>query len=61
MKKNYNSFAYTTIIKHEKLKNNKAIQIFTKKGPLAFLPISETETSVVYSVRRNEKINFKYF
>ena len=50
MKKNYYSFAYTTIIEHEKIKtNNTAIQIFTKQGPLAFLPISNTKTSVVYS------------
>ena len=48
--KKYNSNAYTTIISHEKTLNNTAIQIFTSKGPLAFLPISDTETSVVYSI-----------
>ena len=48
--KKYNSNAYTTIIKHNKIKNNVAIQIFTKKGPLAFLPISNCETSIVYSM-----------
>jgi len=48
--KQYNCFAYTTIIKHKKILNDKAIQIFTKKGPLAFLPISNSETSIVYSV-----------
>jgi len=48
--KEYNSYAYTTVIKHQKIVNNIAVQIFTKKGPLAFLPISNTETSVVYSV-----------
>ncbi len=58
MRKNYNSYAFTSIIKHLKIQNNKAIQIFTKRGPLAFLPLSETETSVVYSVRGIEKINF---
>ena len=26
------------------------MQIFTNKGPLAFLPISETKTSIVYSI-----------
>jgi 2-octaprenyl-6-methoxyphenol hydroxylase len=51
--KEYNSFAYTTIIKHEKIINDVAIQIFTKRGPLAFLPISNTETSVVYSVHNS--------
>jgi 2-octaprenyl-6-methoxyphenol hydroxylase len=39
--KNYNSYAYTTLITHEKIKNDTALQIFTKKGPLAFLPISD--------------------
>ena len=52
MNKNYNSFAYTTIIHHKKLKeNHTATQTFTKKGPIAFLPLSEHLTSVVYSMR----------
>ena len=56
--KNYNSFAYTTIINHKRLKNNNiAVQIFTKNGPLAFLPISDYETSIVYSVRNLKEIN----
>ena len=50
IKKNYKSLAYTTLIKHEECKNNQAIQIFTKKGPLAFLPCSSTETSIVFSI-----------
>jgi len=48
--KEYNSKAYTSIITHEKILNNIAVQIFTKKGPLAFLPISDTQTSIVYSI-----------
>jgi 2-octaprenyl-6-methoxyphenol hydroxylase len=48
--KKYNNIAYSTIIKHAKILNDTAIQIFTKKGPLAFLPISSIETSIVYSV-----------
>ena len=60
LKKNYNSFAYTTIIKHKKFINNKiAAQFFTENGPLAFLPISEFETSIVYSVKNSKKINFE--
>ena len=70
--KKYNSHAFTTLIKHEKIYNNIATQIFTKKGPLAFLPISNSETSIVYSIKdlklkKNENIkdlikayNFKY-
>ena len=57
--KNYNNYAYTTTIKHSKTDNNKAIQIFTSRGPLAFLPISKFETSVVYSVKGNQKNDFK--
>ena len=48
--KSYNSNAYTTIIKHQNIKNDKAIQIFTKMGPVAFLPISNSETSIVFSI-----------
>ncbi len=70
--KKYNSWAYTTTIQHQKIKNNIATQIFTKKGPLAFLPVSDHETSIVYSIYNlvdndkeniNELIknyNFKY-
>ena len=42
--KDYFSFAYTTIIEHKKITNNTAVQIFTKQGPLAFLPISNKKT-----------------
>ena len=51
--KKYNSRAYTTIIKHDKILNDTAFQIFTKKGPLAFLPISNIETSIVYSIHNS--------
>ena len=59
--KEYNSFAYTTNFFHEKVQNDTAVQIFTKRGPLAFLPISEKETSVVYSInnqKNKKKENF---
>ena len=70
--KKYNSFAHTTIIKHENILNETATQIFTKRGPLAFLPISNNETSIVYSAHNSidqkrenvkeliEEYNFKY-
>ena len=47
--KDYDNLAFTTIIEHEVLENNIAVQIFTKYGPIAFLPISNSQTSVVYS------------
>ncbi len=60
--KNYKSFAYTTIINHKKKNdNNVATQIFMKNGPLAFLPLSKIETSVVYSARGEKNIDFKKF
>ena len=48
--KDYNSIAYTTIINHKECQNKSAYQIFTKFGPLAFLPISEKNTSLVFSI-----------
>ena len=70
--KKYNSFAYTTIIEHKNILNNIATQIFTKDGPLAFLPISHNKTSIVYSINNSSLLgsdrikdlihsyNFKY-
>ena len=50
IEKNYNSTAFTTIINHNNLKNNVAEQYFTNCGPLAFLPISNKQTSIVFSI-----------
>ena len=49
VEKNYKSLAHTVIINHKKIENKIATQIFTKNGPLAFLPLSNTQTSIVYS------------
>ncbi len=59
--KNYNNIAYTTILNHNNINNNKAVQVFTKYGPIAFLPISNKTTSVVFSfeARKEYKINEK--
>ena len=54
--KNYNNKAYTTIILHKKILNNIATQIFTENGPIAFLPISNDKTSVVFSYEIKKKI-----
>jgi len=60
MNKNYNSLAYITLIKHKKIKSNDvAKQIFTKIGPIAFLPVSLTETSVVYSIKEKQNIDLE--
>ena len=55
VEKNYNNLAYTTILKHKNVKNDIAIQVFTKSGPIAFLPISNYETSIVYSIDTKNK------
>jgi len=58
--KNYNSKAFTCIIEHKKITNNTASQIFTKIGPIAFLPLSNFKTSIVFSVNlKNKKLNDK--
>ena len=55
IEKNYNSYAYTSNIINKKIKNHTAFQNFTNNGPIAFLPISDTETSVVYSIKSIKK------
>lgn len=57
IEKNYSSYAYTSTIIHKKIKNNTAFQNFTKNGPIAFLPISNSETSIVYSLKSLKKMN----
>ncbi len=62
IKRKYNSFAFTTLIQHKKINNDIATQIFTERGPLAFLPVSNNETSIVYSLNnkfRKNKVNIK--
>ena len=53
--KEYDNIAYTTVLKHKKIENNIATQIFTKYGPVAFLPISNIETSIVCSLDIKDK------
>ena len=57
LEKSYNSFAYTTIIRHQNIHNTEAKQYFTAAGPLAFLPLSSKETSIVLSAYNNTKFN----
>jgi 2-octaprenyl-6-methoxyphenol hydroxylase len=57
--KSYNEDAYVFNLHHKKVINNSARQFFLKDGPLAFLPVSKTETSVIWSIKNNS-INKKY-
>jgi len=51
--KSYNEISVTTTLSHTFIKNNTARQIFLDNGILALLPISNTKTSIVWSVDKN--------
>ncbi len=53
--KNYFNKAFTTIIEHKKINNNLATQVFTKYGPIAYLPLSNKLTSIVFSFEVKDK------
>ncbi len=55
VKHNYNETSVTTILKHKKISNNIARQFFFNDEILAFLPISNRETSIVWHIKK------KYF
>tara|TARA_B100000963_G_scaffold352440_1_gene365604 strand:+ start:526 stop:1620 length:1095 start_codon:yes stop_codon:yes gene_type:complete len=57
IKKDYHSKAFTSIITHQNIKNEQATQVFTNFGPLAFLPISRKQTSIVFSVYNNAELD----
>ena len=56
----YKEISITAILNHSSLKNNTARQIFLDNEILALLPISNTKTSIVWSIKENmkEKNNF---
>ena len=49
----YGEVSITTILKHSFIKNNVARQIFLDDEILALLPISNTKTSIVWSVKKD--------
>ena len=51
--RSYAELSITTVVKHSFIKNNIARQIFLDNEILALLPISNTRTSVVWSVKKN--------
>ena len=51
--KSYNEKAYVFNLFHQKIDNKSARQFFLKDGPLAFLPVSNSETSVIWSIKNN--------
>jgi len=59
IKKNYSATAVTLIINHKKIYNKIASQFFTKEGPIAFLPLSNKKTSIVWSINKKYLFNDK--
>ena len=55
----YKETSITTILQHNTLKNDIARQIFLDDEILAFLPISNTLTSIVWSIKNNVMKNNK--
>ena len=51
--KPYKEKAYVFNLFHKKIDNKLARQFFLKDGPLAFLPVSSSETSVIWSIKNN--------
>tara|TARA_Y100000590_G_scaffold226612_1_gene255946 strand:+ start:2233 stop:3378 length:1146 start_codon:yes stop_codon:yes gene_type:complete len=49
----YNESAITTILNHNSINNNTVRQIFLNKEILALLPISNTKTSIVWSIKKD--------
>jgi len=53
IKNSYQELAITAILNHNSVKNNIARQIFLENEILALLPISNTQTSIVWSVNKS--------
>jgi len=57
----YKETSVTTILKHNHLKNNIVRQFFLDNGILALLPMSNTKTSIVWSVEKDTKRDDLFF
>ena len=58
IKRSYEEVSITTVLDHDRFKNNTARQIFLDDEILALLPISNTKTSIVWSIKK--KLIIKY-
>tara|TARA_B100001123_G_scaffold307706_1_gene343849 strand:- start:745 stop:1584 length:840 start_codon:yes stop_codon:yes gene_type:complete len=57
----YKEISITTILNHSSIKNNTARQIFLDNEILALLPISNTKTSIVWSIKEDMKVKNNFF
>ena len=55
----YGEVSITTVVKHSFVKNNIARQIFLHNEILALLPVTNTKTSIVWSVKKNVAEKYK--
>ena len=55
IKNSYNEFAIVTTIQHSEINNIIARQFFLDNGIFAMLPISNTKTSIVWSIKNSMK------
>ena len=60
IKRSYGEISITTVIEHNFFKNNIAKQIFLDNEILALLPISNTKTSIVWSIKKESVNKYKY-
>ena len=58
-RKSYDELSGTTIVTHEAIHNNIARQIFLDDEILALLPISNTQTSIVWSVKKDKMKDYR--
>ena len=61
LKNSYKELAFTTILSHKFIENTTVRQIFLKNEILALLPVSNTKTSVVWSVKNEMKKNNDFY
>jgi len=54
----YNELSITAVFKHKYLENNIARQFFLDNEILALLPVSNKETSFVWTIKKNTKVRY---
>ena len=57
--RSYEEVSITTIVQHDAFKNNIVRQIFLDNEILALLPVSNTRTSIVWSIKKNLMNKYK--
>tara|TARA_B100001123_G_C15275437_1_gene1011976 strand:+ start:808 stop:1971 length:1164 start_codon:yes stop_codon:yes gene_type:complete len=54
IERSYDEISITGMLNHNSIENNVARQIFLDEGVLALLPVSNTSTSIVWSVKKDK-------